>query len=578
MSEEAAVRLWDDNPTDTDLLGIDTVVEAVAAALVSPALNPVTVSMQSRWGGGKSSVLRMLANRFEDDPRIVVITVDPWEFEDGEDVRGTVISEVLTALSAEHPDSLGKKVGKLLKRVAWKRVGMTVARSALTMSMNPLELVDAFTPQPEEPKGMAGFRDEFEAVMAEATEIEKVVVLVDDLDRCNPATVVATLEAIKVFLAVPKLAFVLAAEEEMIRWSIAQDTHGGGRSEFADRYLEKIVQLPVTLPRLTQDAAETYVTLLLSQYRCGDKEKPAFDALVAHVGKRRAAGTFPLLGGPFDQGAHEPDARDLRMAALVAKGLSSDQWSSPRAIKRFLNAWGVREAIAQARRLAIEPDISLKLFVLEQRFAEDFKVLEQVAATERSELVRAWEAWGRSEPGAERPEQVSEGTRDWAGSEPSIVGSMEAFDRYINLAASFTSFSAGSGLSDSDLALLAGLAHGSEIERRQSVEAVGALDAPSRLAILERLLTRLPATEEPGGSLESACALAKGDPALVAALCEGVRRYAIPRLDVGDVIEISRQLHTQEVLDLLRDIVTDPRAEKAVQITAQEEIDGWTSR
>ena len=36
-------------------------------------------------------------------------------------------------------------------------------------------------------------------------------VLVDDLDRCSPDSVVAILEAIKVFLSVPKMAFVLAA-------------------------------------------------------------------------------------------------------------------------------------------------------------------------------------------------------------------------------------------------------------------------------------------------------------------------------------------------------------------------------
>lgn len=570
------IALWDDNPTLTDLLGIDTVVEAVATALVSPALDPVTVSVQSRWGGGKSSALRMIEAKFTGDSSVVVITVDPWEFEDGEDVRGTVISEVLTKLRKQHPKSFTDKMGGLLRRIAWKRVGMAVANSALTMSIKPAELIAAFTPEVDQPKGMAGFREAFAKVMADATGLSKVVVLVDDLDRCKPSSVVATLEAIKVFLAVPKMAFVLAAEEEMIRWSIAQDTHAGGRSEFADRYLEKIVQLPVTLPRLTQDAAETYITLLLCQKRCGD-DKASYEGLVRHVADRRKNRQFPLIAGPHAAGVHKPDPRDLLMAALVARGLSSDQWSSPRAIKRFLNAWGVREAIALARDLTIEPDVSLKLYLLEHRFPTDFKALEDAPAKDRADFVRSWEAWGRGEDGAAKPEQLSNATREWAGSPPSLVDAMDQFDRYANLAASFTSFSAGSGLSDTELELLSGLAVASDVKRRENVDHVKALEPDARKTIVERLLTRLPSLDEPSKAIESACDLATSDPALAPVLCDGIRQGGLLCLDVGDVLEISRQVHTDEVLALLEEVAGDDRIDQGVREVATEEIEGWTS-
>jgi len=570
------IRLWDDNPTVTDLLGIDTVVDAVAAALLSAALDPITVSVQSRWGGGKSSALRMLDARFADDPKVITISIDPWEFEDGDDVRGTVISEVLSSLREEYPESLKGRVGDLLGRIAWKRVGMTVARSALTMSMDPIALVEAFTPKPGEPKGMAGFREEFAGVMDEAPDIAKVIVLVDDLDRCKPSSVVATLEAIKVFLSVPKMAFVLAAEEEMIRWAISQDTHAGGRSEFADRYLEKIVQLPVTLPRLTRDSAETYIGLLLCQTRCGS-DSVAFDGLIQHVAKRRQERQFPLLGAPFALGVHEPDQADLRMALLVARGLSSDQWSSPRAIKRFLNAWGIRESIAAARGLSIQPDVSLKLFLLEQRFSADFTALEEVGAEDRADFVRAWEAWGREEAGADKPEQVSDGTREWAGSEPSLIAAMDQFDRYTNLAASFTSFSAGSGLSDAELGLLEGLSSASDIQRNESIDEVKALESSARLNVLERFFSRFPGSEEPGKAIESACALAKADPALVPTLCDGIRRYALQRLEVPDIYELSNVVKAPEVLQLLREIAASDNVDKPVAVAAQEQVEQWVS-
>ena len=52
--------------------------------------------------------------------------------------------------------------------------------------------------------------------------LERVVVLVDDLDRSLPDTVVKTLEAIKLFLSVKKMAFVIAADEENVANAIGR--------------------------------------------------------------------------------------------------------------------------------------------------------------------------------------------------------------------------------------------------------------------------------------------------------------------------------------------------------------------
>lgn len=572
MTTVGAMRLWDDNPTLTDLLGIDTVVEAVATALRSPSLDPVTVCLQSPWGGGKSSALEMLGERFADDKTVLVVRVDPWEFEDSDDVRGTLIGHILTDLRNQRPQSFAGQVGDLLKRIAWKRVGKTIATSALTMTMNPLDLVKAFTPEEkEQATDMAGFRDEFEKMMVAAKDVTKVVVLVDDLDRCKPSSVVASLEAIKVFLAVKKMAFVLAAEEDMIRWSIAQDTHAGGRSEFADRYLEKIVQLPVTLPRLSQDAAETYVALLLCQ-KSAEENPDSFKALVGHVAERRRNREFPLLhGGDYPTTCHVPTSGDMRMATLVARGLSGDQWGSPRAIKRFLNAWGVREAIATARGVSIEPDVSLKLYLLEQRFPDDFKALQAVDAADRADFVKQWEDWAREVEGASKPGEVSEGTKMWAASDPSLVPAMDQFDRYTNLAASFTSFSAGSGLSDADLELLTNLQHESDTTRREAVSKVLGADATSRRTIFERLLTRLPSADHPSKTIESACAIVAKESSFDTLLCDGLRRYGLTRLSVGDIIELGSQVPGKTVDGFLKEVAEDQRVADTVRTVAEEQ-------
>ncbi|TGS78785.1 NTPase KAP, partial [Mesorhizobium sp. M2D.F.Ca.ET.178.01.1.1] len=74
-------------------------------------------------------------------------------------------------------------------------------------------------PENTAPHRIHQFRQDFEQLLSEA-KIDRLVVLVDDLDRCLPETAIATLEAIRLFLFVPNAAFVIAADEGMIEYAV----------------------------------------------------------------------------------------------------------------------------------------------------------------------------------------------------------------------------------------------------------------------------------------------------------------------------------------------------------------------
>ena len=83
---------------------------------------------------------------------------------------------------------------------------------------------------------MAGFKESFKTMIGGLPNVDRVVVLVDDLDRCLPPAVMATLESIKLFLAVPKMTFVIAADQEMVRDAIAAGLNDSNRrSVFVSR-------------------------------------------------------------------------------------------------------------------------------------------------------------------------------------------------------------------------------------------------------------------------------------------------------------------------------------------------------
>ena len=350
------VLLWDDNPSDVDLLGFDAVVAPVLAALNAPNLDPLTIGIHGPWGSGKSTLLRLLEQQIASDQSHVVIRTRPWEFDDQADVKGTLIAEVLEALERRFGEeaSVTEKVGNLFKRISWSRVGLALGKGAITMQWDPKELIEAFTPERRDaPHSMAGFRDAFGELLDDLPQVTRVVVLVDDLDRCLPDAVMSTLEAIKLFLSVKKMVFVVAADQDMVRDAIAASLDASSRSErFAVRYLEKIIQLPVSLPRLAQYEAEAYITLLLAYAEYGQGN--AFDRLVAHCSERRRINALPLVG---DTSALDwrPDDELLLLAAQFAHGLEADRVSNPRQIKRFLNAFGVRREVAGRPRIDSRP-------------------------------------------------------------------------------------------------------------------------------------------------------------------------------------------------------------------------------
>ena len=583
--EAPRAPLFDDNPAVRDLLSFTGVADAVVRVLTAGGLDPVTVGIQGAWGGGKSTVLNLVAEQLALVSHVLVVRVDPWEFDDSQDVRGTVIALVLNALEEQvssgnvklppsRRDEVVAKLNELRRRIAWGRVAKVIITSAATWTPDIKGLVDALTPaSPKDekakakPQSMAGFRKDFGALMAGELGFTKVVVLVDDLDRCLPAATVATLEAIKLFLSVPKMAFVLAADEDLVRASV--DKHLGGLKEgdFAARYTEKIVQLPISLPILTRQDAEAYVALLLAKdlQMTGAAEK----AMVQRAAERRRAGTAPYVVLPED-GAPGPTAEVLGMAATVATGLSADMWQTPRAVKRFLNSLSIREHIAQAAGADLPLAVLVRMYILELRHLAEFKLLAAASADERATMLFDWERWGTDQDGATKPSHVGADTKAWAATRPSLAERSAEIDRYLSFAATLRSDVRFGGAMDAQQReLVERLLSESESERRLGVEAALSIDLEIQQVLVGALADHLPRAEDSENGIDSLTRLAQGNPDLVGSVTTVLQREPVIRL-----LEPHHVPMMVDLPDVLRAIVRTDGVDEEVVRAANAELTG----
>ena len=423
-----------DEPTDIDFLSFDAVAGTAVEALLDSSLDPIALGLSGSWGSGKTSVLRLIAKQLEPgagDKTRLVIQTDPWRYDPQLGAKESLIGEILTALAAEIPeDGTGEKakklLGRLVKRIDWGKALQVAAKSAITVSLPSVESLmglvkpaeDADDPEPI--SDMVHFRAEFQKLLESdgLAHLQNVIVLVDDLDRCLPPTVVETLETIRLFLSVPKMSFVIAADEERVAEAIAEHfpkTEGSNTDEEspARLYLHKIVQTSVPVPALSDFDTEAYMVLLQIRALV---DGPTFETIVAEVAAARRSSTpIESIAGLSD--ATFAAARNS--AARIKQIVHEKTKGNPRRIKRFLNDLSVRLNIASRRGIELDAATIAKLMVLEQYFPDEFR---EVTGWLREQTLRSNLEALETQAGSSTPEETAEDDEAAAGESATADG------------------------------------------------------------------------------------------------------------------------------------------------------------
>lgn len=381
------LTLWSDEPATVDLLSFDAIAETVVDALFDDGLNPVALGVSGTWGSGKTTVLNLIAKHVEErskasETTVLVVRADPWRYDPAVGPKESLIAAVLQALEKEFRGSesvvqtASTAFKKLVKRVNWSRAIKMAATTALTAQLPSLDAVLGLVSDDPETldseKGMDVFREEFQALLNEPAlaHVSQVVVLVDDLDRCLPDTVVETLEVIRLFLSAEGMSFVIAADElrvaEAIQQKLRAPTTPSETESTASLYLHKIVQTTVPVPALSYFDTRAYLFLLLSK---AEVSPEVYGKLVLDCATlRTAAGSLDDLV--------LPTSHDLALQMATASRLTPILYEkfqgNPRRIKRFMNDLYVRQTVAGRRGITLEPDAIAKLMVIEKLLEKDF--------------------------------------------------------------------------------------------------------------------------------------------------------------------------------------------------------------
>ena len=418
--------MWHDIEAEVDLLNFGVVARAAADLIRQARGTPLTIGVSGGWGAGKSSLVKLIKTDLEASSAggarapgdFLVMEFNAWLYQGYEDARQALLQAVSDRLLDEAKKrqtmidkafAFAKRV-KLLKTarivapmVAHVAIGSVAAGplgaffgaatglvkgfadeskreeqiTALTEAYSELqpELQGLIREKPDDslPKEIQALREAFAELLQDMGVT--LVVFVDDLDRCLPNTAISTLEAMRLLLHVKHTAFVIAADESMIRGAVRAHFKGVEIEDgLVTSYFDKLIQIPLRVPRLGVNEVKAYLVLLLADLASrqgvlslAQQAQGQTNVLKLLKGAWGKGITRDALRTAYGDGAARISSQ-LDMADQLAPILvsASDIAGNPRLIKRFLNNLMIRLTIAKAMEMPLAIDHLVKVQLLER--------------------------------------------------------------------------------------------------------------------------------------------------------------------------------------------------------------------
>lgn len=392
--------MWSDNETSTDYINFRHYEDAICQIIDTDELLPCSIGIFGDWGSGKSSLMKMIESRYESQEGVLTIRFNGWLFEGYEDAKTVLMGRIVEEISRHCTlDEKAKKVAiRLFKKIDLLKVGSSIVKFGIGAALGPAGLLGVTATEilkslkDEDYEGFFKNGDDKEetsrssiqdfgkdfAELLNKTKLKKIVVLIDDLDRCNPDTIIGTLEAIKLFLFVHNTAFIIGADERLIKYAVRRrfPEITGDKLDVGRDYLEKLIQFPVRIASMNAVELTNYINLLFARLylQANDVETLrqkviADDRNLRSKGFNAATVQQLLNRTTIDSKLSESLDVSFRIASILTAGLNGN----PRQAKRFLNTLMMRTNMANSRGITLENKLLAKLMLLEYFQPETFK-------------------------------------------------------------------------------------------------------------------------------------------------------------------------------------------------------------
>ena len=329
------------------------------------------VAVFGGWGEGKSSVMRSIQKELENEKKDAegneildedgnekykIIWFNAWQYEKEE--HHATIPLILSILDEIDPKqlSLGERIKKYVNALfqSWSGdISLPIPGLADSpVSLNAHSFVEAL--RSEKDKTADKYLDKtlvYEGIKLIQEELKintftknkeekaafnkpnepKLIIFIDDLDRCNYDRILEMLDSIKILMNTQGIVFVLGLDRDIIIAAIENAFPNLTEEIGGAQYLQKFIQIPIMLPEWTEDRTKRFLEKLN-----GDKlnklKSRNNQIRVEEINEDEQVRDEQGRAGEIDEDSEFAILKEL--SGDIAKVIEKN----PRQIKRFLNA------------------------------------------------------------------------------------------------------------------------------------------------------------------------------------------------------------------------------------------------
>lgn len=281
--EHKLLRLLLDVPETEVIFGFDKYASILTRAILGTDPH-FTIGIFGKWGSGKTTLIMkvesILKSLYPD--KVLPVFFDAWRYQREEHMLLPLLDTLSERLKQEATH--WHELNDTIKRLS------TSIFAAMTLKLPVVEFdghkaSERWQNAQEIKSDYFGWLSELQKALDDARSDDpdrRIVILIDDLDRCLPHKVVEVLESIKVMLDVSGFIFVLALDEQLVEQAI-EGYYGENYGIDGKDYIKKLVQVEFRLPPLRTQDVMNYTQILQQRIGPIDKELPVALAQVVPI-------------------------------------------------------------------------------------------------------------------------------------------------------------------------------------------------------------------------------------------------------------------------------------------------------
>ncbi|MCB2292437.1 KAP family NTPase [Clostridium algoriphilum] len=275
MKLHKTIEIPEDNPFQNDKFHRKDFINNLMSVL-STYDSGLVLSIDSSWGTGKTTFVKMWETYLNDNVDFKPIYFNAWENDDSLDPLVPLISLMSDELSNENGIKIkDRQLYKIGAKIIRKGIPYLIKMAShgilevpeISLGSDTEKEIEEYTSKIGETifddyKEKSSLKRQFKNALIEYQESinKKVVIFIDELDRCRPLYAIETLERIKHFFDLDNFIFILSMDKTQLSHSVST-IYGNGMDSIG--YLRRFIDLEFTLPEPNRNV---YFDYLISQY------------------------------------------------------------------------------------------------------------------------------------------------------------------------------------------------------------------------------------------------------------------------------------------------------------------------